>query len=104
MKIGMTLPVMEPGLTRQDLEAWTKQIDSGPWSHIALGERVLFSNPEFISTLSAVAAWTTRVEIIATISVLTMHDPVLSAQQHISDSCKVNKFLFFGHCKSLKWA
>ncbi len=81
MKIGMTLPVMEPGLTRQDLEAWTKQIDSGPWSHIALGERVLFSNPEFISTLSAVAAWTTRVEIIATISVLTMHDPVLSAKQ-----------------------
>jgi hypothetical protein len=36
MKIGMTLPVMEPGLTRQDLEAWTRQIDEGPWSHIAL--------------------------------------------------------------------
>jgi len=51
MKIGMTLPVMEPGLTRKDLEAWTKQIDQGPWSHIALGERILFSNPEFISTL-----------------------------------------------------
>ncbi|MDB9813732.1 LLM class flavin-dependent oxidoreductase [Gammaproteobacteria bacterium] len=81
MKIGMTLPVMEPGLTRQDLKAWTKQIDQGPWSHIALGERILFSNPEFISTLSAVAAWTNRVEIIATISVLTMHDPVLSAKQ-----------------------
>ena len=81
MKIGMTLPVMEPGLTRKDLEAWTKQIDQGPWSHIALGERILFSNPEFISTLSAVAAWTKRVEIIATISVLTMHDPVLSAKQ-----------------------
>ncbi|MDA9068155.1 LLM class flavin-dependent oxidoreductase [Gammaproteobacteria bacterium] len=81
MKIGMTLPVMEPGLTRKDLEAWTKQIDQGPWSHIALGERILFSNPEFISTLSAVAAWTNRVEIIATISVLTMHDPLLSAKQ-----------------------
>ena len=81
MKIGMTLPVMEPGLTRQDLEAWTRQIDEGPWSHIALGERILFANPEFISTLSAVAAWTSRVEIIATISVLTMHDPVLSAKQ-----------------------
>lgn len=81
MKIGMTLPVMEPGLTRQDLENWTKEIDNGPWSHIALGERILFSNPEFISTLSAVAAWTKRVEIIATISVLTMHDPILSAKQ-----------------------
>jgi len=31
--------------------------------------------------LSAVAAWTKRVEIIATISVLTMHNPILSAKQ-----------------------
>jgi len=77
----MTLPVMEPGLTRKDLEAWTRQIDEGPWSHIALGERIIFSNPEFLTTLSAVAAWTKRVEIIATISVLTMHDPILSAKQ-----------------------
>ena len=81
MKIGMTLPVMEPDLTRQDLEDWTTRIDAGPWSHIALGERILFHNPEFISTLSAVAAWTKRVEIIATISVLTMHNPILSAKQ-----------------------
>ena len=81
MKIGMTLPVMEPELSRQDLEAWTLEIDAGPWSHIALGERILFPNPEFISTLSAVAAWTNRVEIIATVSVLTMHNPILSAKQ-----------------------
>ena len=79
MKIGMTLPVMEPDLTRQDLETWTKKIDSGPWSHIALGERILFPNPEFISTLSAVSAWTNRVEIIATISILTMHNQTLCA-------------------------
>ena len=50
MKIGMTLPVMEPDLTRKDLEKWTKKIDTGPWSHIALGERIVFPNPEFIST------------------------------------------------------
>ena len=81
MKIGMTLPVMEPDLSREDLENWTLRIDAGPWSHIALGERILFPNPEFISTLSAVAAWTKRVEIIATISVLTMHNPILSAKQ-----------------------
>ena len=81
MKIGMTLPVMEPYLSRQDLEDWTLRVDAGPWSHIALGERILFPNPEFISTLSAVAAWTKRVEIIATISVLTMHNPILSAKQ-----------------------
>ena len=81
MNIGMTLPVMEPGLTRKDLETWTSLIDTGPWSHIALGERIVFPNPEFISTLSAVAAWTQNVEIIATVSVLSMHDPILCAKQ-----------------------
>ena len=54
---------MEPDLTRKDLEEWTKKIDTGPWSHIALGERI-FSNPEFISTLSAVSAWTNRVRLL----------------------------------------
>ena len=33
MKIGMTLPVMEPDLKRQDLEDWTTRIDAGPWSY-----------------------------------------------------------------------
>ena len=77
----MTLPVMEPGLTRNNLYEWTNQIDNGPWSSIALGERIVFDNPEFISMLSAVAAWTSNVEIISTVSVLSMHDPVLSAKQ-----------------------
>ena len=81
MNIGMTLPVMEPGLTRDNLYEWTNQIDKGPWSSIALGERIVFDNPEFISMLSAVAAWTKKVEIISTVSVLSMHDPVLSAKQ-----------------------
>ena len=66
MKIGMTLPVMEPDLTRQDLEDWTTRIDAGPWEHIALGERILFHNPGCIYTLSDVAAWTKRGEISAT--------------------------------------
>ena len=81
MNIGMTLPVMEPGLTRNNLYEWTNQIDKGPWSSNALGERIVFDNPEFISMLSAVAAWTSNVEIISTVSVLSMHDPVLSAKQ-----------------------
>ena len=42
MNIGMTLPVMEPGLTRNNLYEWTNQIDKGPWSSIALGERIVF--------------------------------------------------------------
>ncbi len=81
MKIGMTLPVMEPGLTRSILHDWCKQIDEGPYSSLALGERIAFANPEFITTLAAAAAWTRRVELIATVVVIPMHNPVWLAKQ-----------------------
>lgn len=81
MKIGMTIPFMEPGWNRDSMKAWAQEIDRGPWASIAMGERITFVNPEFMTSLSATAAWTERVELISTISVLTMHNPVLMAKQ-----------------------
>jgi len=46
-----------------------------------MGERITFVNPEFMTSLAATAAWTERVELISTVSVLTMHNPVLMAKQ-----------------------
>ena len=81
MRIGMTIPFMEPGWTREAMKAWALEIDRGPWAHIAMGERITFVNPEFMTSLAATAAWTERVELVSTISVLTMHNPVLMAKQ-----------------------
>jgi alkanesulfonate monooxygenase SsuD/methylene tetrahydromethanopterin reductase-like flavin-dependent oxidoreductase (luciferase family) len=81
MRIGMTIPFMEPGWNRQAMQQWAKDIDNGPWSSLALGERITFINPEFMTSLAACAAWTNRVELISTVSVLTMHNPVLMAKQ-----------------------
>ena len=81
MNIGMTLPVMEKDLSRDELIGWINAIDQGPWSSIAMGERVVFHNPEFITLLGGVALLTNKVEIIATISVATMHNPALLAKQ-----------------------
>ncbi len=81
MRIGMTVPLMEPGFDRSLFEHWVKCIDEGPWHSLALGERITFLNLEFMTSLSAAAAWTRRVELISTISVLTMHNPVLMAKQ-----------------------
>ena len=81
MNIGMTLPVMESGLNRELIKNWCHIIDDGNWRSIALGERIVFDNPEFITTLSSVAAWTENVEIISTVSILPMHDPILCAKQ-----------------------
>ena len=81
MNIGMTLPVMEKDLSRDELIGWINAIDQGPWSSIAMGERIVFHNPEFITLLGGVAMLTSEVEIIATISVSTMHNPALLAKQ-----------------------
>lgn len=81
MRIGMTIPFMEPGWNRDSMKQWAQTIDRGPWAHVAMGERITFVNPEFMTSLAATAAWTERVELISTISVLTMHNPVLMAKQ-----------------------
>lgn len=81
MRIGMTIPFMEPGWNREAMKSWALEIDRGPWASIAMGERIAFVNPEFITSMAACAAWTERVELISTISVLTMHNPVLMAKQ-----------------------
>lgn len=81
MKIGMTLPVMEPDLDRQILHDWVKAIDQGPWDSLAFGERIIFDNPDAAVMLGACAAWTERVEIVTTIFVAQLHNPVMLAKQ-----------------------
>lgn len=81
MKIGTTVPLMEPDWDRKQFKQWVETIDRGPWNSLSIGERINFHNPEFMTSLSACAAWSDRVELIPTISVATMHNPVLLAKQ-----------------------
>lgn len=82
MQIGMTLPVMEPDLWVEagTLEEWARAIDEGPFSTVCFGERMAFDNPETLTLLGAVAAWTERVRIATTVIVPQLHDPVMLAK------------------------
>ncbi len=60
MKIGMNLPVMVPGLSRDLVLEWCHRIDTGPFSTLAAGERITCPNPEIMVTLSVAAAVTQR--------------------------------------------
>lgn len=81
MKVGMNLPVMVPGLTRDLVREWCRRVDAGPYSSIAAGERITFPNPEIMVTLTAAAAWTERVNVGFHVLVPPMHDAVLLAKQ-----------------------
>lgn len=83
MDVGITLPVMEPDLWErgpETLESWSRAIDDGPYSSLCFGERMAFDNPETLTLLGAVAAWTSRVRLVTTVIVPQLHDPVLLAK------------------------
>ena len=80
MDVGMTLPVMEPDVTPELLRDWAERIDAGPFASLCFGERVVFDNPDVLTLLGAVAAWTSRVRIGATVIVPQLHEPVLLAK------------------------
>lgn len=74
------MPVMEPDLDAPVLRAWARAIDDGPFSSLCWGERIAFDNPEAITLLGALAAWTDRVRLITTVLVPQLHDPVMLAK------------------------
>lgn len=81
MRIGMTLPVTEPGWTREIALGWIRRIDEGPFSSLALGQRNAFPSPDLIALLGACAGSTDRVRLVTSIAIVTLQDPVLWAKQ-----------------------
>lgn len=80
VKIGMTMPVMEPELDAAMLRCWARTIDEGPFSSLCWGERIAFSNPDSLTVLGALSAWTERVRLVTTVIVPQLHDPVMLAK------------------------
>ncbi len=74
------MPVMEPDLDATVLRAWAEAIDDGPFSSLCWGERIAFDNPEAITLLGALAAWTDRAQLVTTVLVPQLHDPVALAK------------------------
>jgi alkanesulfonate monooxygenase SsuD/methylene tetrahydromethanopterin reductase-like flavin-dependent oxidoreductase (luciferase family) len=76
----MTLPVMEPNLDAAMLKAWARVVDEGPFSSLCWGERIAFANPDSLTLLGAMSAWTDRVRLVTTVIVPQLHDPVMLAK------------------------
>jgi alkanesulfonate monooxygenase SsuD/methylene tetrahydromethanopterin reductase-like flavin-dependent oxidoreductase (luciferase family) len=80
MELSMTLPTMLPH-GRDEVLAWCRGIDDGPWASLAVPERVVYPSHSLIVQLSAAAALTERVRLWTTILVLPSHDEVEAAKQ-----------------------
>ena len=71
---------MEPDLDGALLRQWATTVDEGPFSSLCWGERIAFDNPDSLTLLGALAAWTDRVPLITTVVVPQLHDPVMLAK------------------------
>src|ERR1700743_124126 len=76
----MTMPVMEPDLDAEVLRDWAQEIADGPFSSLCWGDRMAFDNPETLTLMGALAAWTDRVRLLTTVIVPQLHDPVMLAK------------------------
>lgn len=81
MKIGMALPTMADGWVRATYTEWCRRIDDGPFASISCGERITFHNVEMLTTLSAAAALTERVDVLVNLAVSPWHSTTLLAKQ-----------------------
>jgi alkanesulfonate monooxygenase SsuD/methylene tetrahydromethanopterin reductase-like flavin-dependent oxidoreductase (luciferase family) len=83
MDIAMTLPTMLPH-GRAKFVAWCRQIDEGPWSSLAVPERVTFTSHSLVTQLAGAAALTERVRLWSTLIVLPAHNEVQVAKDMAS--------------------
>jgi alkanesulfonate monooxygenase SsuD/methylene tetrahydromethanopterin reductase-like flavin-dependent oxidoreductase (luciferase family) len=77
--IAMTLPTMLPH-GRDEVLAWCRKVDEGPWSSLAVPERVNYTSHALTVQLAAAAALTERVRLQTTIMVLPSHNEVQVAK------------------------
>ena len=81
MKVGLALPNMATGWTRQTFLDWCRTAEDGPFSSISCGERITFRNTEMITSVAAAAALTTRPRVMVNLAVTPWHETALLAKQ-----------------------
>jgi alkanesulfonate monooxygenase SsuD/methylene tetrahydromethanopterin reductase-like flavin-dependent oxidoreductase (luciferase family) len=83
MQLSMTLPTMLPH-GRDELLDWCRAVDAGPWTSLAVPERVTYTSHALVPQLAAAAALTERVRLWTTIVILPAHAPVQVAKDMAS--------------------
>ena len=81
MEVGVCLPYMKQGLSRETLLGFARAVEAGPFASLSCGERITGPTVDLGLTMAAAAAVTSRVRIVPTLYVLPLHDAVKAAKE-----------------------
>jgi alkanesulfonate monooxygenase SsuD/methylene tetrahydromethanopterin reductase-like flavin-dependent oxidoreductase (luciferase family) len=77
VNVGLGLPISDPSV----LLDWARKADAGPFSTLALLDRLVYDNPEPLVTLAAVAGAAGRIRVQTEVLLAPLRDPALMAKQ-----------------------
>ena len=79
MKVGVGMPMKALG--REELLAFARKVEEGPFDSISLGQRLTFETNDPMIALTFVAAVTERVRVMTSVLCLPFHKEGVTAQQ-----------------------
>lgn len=84
MNIGVGLPTSIPGINAELLLDWAKRADAGPFSSLAVVDRVAYQNYEPFTALAAAAVVTRRVRLATMVVIAPLRNTAILAKQAAS--------------------
>ena len=84
MQVGIGLPTRALALTPEAMKAWARQADEGPFSSLAVLDRVVFPAHEPLIVLAIAAGVTRRIRLLASVIIAPTRETTLLARQAAS--------------------
>ena len=84
MRVGIGLPTSTPGASRDLLLEWSVRADRGPFSTLAVVDRIAYPNFEPFTALAAAAALTRRIDLATMAAIGPLRNTALLAKQAAS--------------------
>jgi alkanesulfonate monooxygenase SsuD/methylene tetrahydromethanopterin reductase-like flavin-dependent oxidoreductase (luciferase family) len=84
MRVGIGLPTTTPEVTGEVLLEWAQRAEAGPFSSVAVLDRLVYDSVDPFVALGAAAAVTSRVRLVTMISIGPLRSPAMLAKQAAS--------------------
>lgn len=84
MKIGIALPSAFLNVPGSVIREWARLADEGPFSSLAVPDRLVYRDFDSLITLAVAAGETQRIRLITTVLVAPLHDASVLAKQTAS--------------------